>query len=283
VKGWNPTVSQQGARDNGGDPGDGSVSVAHDGPILRVVLDRPGRRNSLSHLMIDQLVAALTEAATDDALRAVHIRGTGEDFCSGADWVATNRTGERPRTGDLVRRIPLTAHRVIELIQTIALPVVCTVRGWAVGLGCNLALAADFAVAADDAVFWEPFLARGFSPDSGSTWLLPRLVGVARARRMLLLGEKVSGTDAVDWGLIHHAAAAADLESATEELLARLASGPTVALGLAKQAINSGQHATLGQAMKQELFNLELSSRTKDFKEGLAAFRDRRPPDFQGR
>jgi 2-(1,2-epoxy-1,2-dihydrophenyl)acetyl-CoA isomerase len=197
--------------------------------------------------------------------------------------VATNRTGERPRTGDLVRRIPLTAHRVIELIQTIALPVVCTVRGWAVGLGCNLALAADFAVAADDAVFWEPFLARGFSPDSGSTWLLPRLVGVARARRMLLLGEKVSGTDAVDWGLIHHAAAAADLESATEELLARLASGPTVALGLAKQAINSGQHATLDQAMKQELFNLELSSRTKDFKEGLAAFRDRRPPDFQGR
>jgi 2-(1,2-epoxy-1,2-dihydrophenyl)acetyl-CoA isomerase len=288
-------MSQQGARDNAGDPGDGSVSAAHDGPILRIVLDRRGRRNSLSHHMIDQFVAALTEAATDDGLRAVHVRGAGDDFCSGADWVTTNTGGqersvsgersgaERPRTGDLVRRIPLTAHRVIELIQTIALPVVCTVRGWAVGLGCNLALAADFTVAADDAVFWEPFLARGFSPDSGSTWLLPRLVGVARARRMLLLGEKVSGTDAVDWGLIHHAAAAADLESATEELLARLAAGPTVALGLAKQAINAGQHATLDQAMKQELFNLELSSRTKDFKEGLAAFRDRRPPDFQGR
>ena len=233
--------------------------------------------------MIDQLVAALTAAATDDALRAVHIRGAGDDFCSGADWVATNGPGERPRTGDLVRRIPLTAHRVIELVQTMALPVVCTVRGWAVGLGCNLALAADFALAADDAVFWEPFLARGFSPDSGSTWLLPRLIGVARARRMLLLGEKVSGTDAVDWGLIHHAAAPADLESATEELLARVASGPTVALGLTKQAINAAQHATLDQAMKQELFNLELASRTKDFKEGLAAFRDRRPPDFQGR
>jgi 2-(1,2-epoxy-1,2-dihydrophenyl)acetyl-CoA isomerase len=283
AEGWNPRVSQQVALDNGGNPGDGSVSAVHDGPILRIVLDRPVRRNSLSHLMIDQLVVALTEAATDDSLRAVHIRGAGEDFCAGADWVATNSGGERPRTGDLVRRIPLTAHRVIELIQTIALPVVCTVRGWAVGLGCNLALAADFAVAADDAVFWEPFLARGFSPDSGSTWLLPRLTGVARARRMLLLGEKVSGADAVDWGLIHDAAAAADLESSTEELLARLASGPTVALGLAKQAINTGGHATLDQAMKQELFNLELSSRTKDFKEGLAAFQDRRPPDFQGR
>ena len=184
---------------------------------------------------------------------------------------------------ELVRRIPLTAHRVIELVQAIALPVVCTVRGWAVGLGCNLALAADFTVAADDAVFWEPFLARGFSPDSGATWLLPRLVGVARARRMLLLGEKVSGADAADWGMIHHACGAADADDVTEELLARLAAGPTVAIGLAKQAIRAGQHATLEQAMTQELYNLELSCRTTDFKEGLAAFRERRTPDFNGR
>jgi 2-(1,2-epoxy-1,2-dihydrophenyl)acetyl-CoA isomerase len=152
-----------------------------------------------------------------------------------------------------------------------------------VGLGCNLALAADFTVAADDAVFWEPFLARGFSPDSGATWLLPRLVGVARARRMLLLGEKVSGSDAADWGMIHHAVAPADVDGVAEELLTRLASGPTVALGLTKRAINAGQHATLEQAMTQELFNLELACRTKDFKEGLAAFRERRTPDFNGR
>lgn len=233
--------------------------------------------------MIDALVDILTDAATDDGLRAVHIRGAGDDFCSGADWVATNSSGERPRTGDLVRRIPLTSHRVIELVQSIALPVVCTVRGWAVGLGCNLALAADFAVAADDAVFWEPFLARGFSPDSGSTWLLPRLVGVARARRMLLLGEQVGGTDAAAWGLIHDAVPGADVDDVVEELLAKLASGPTIALGFAKSGLRTAQHATLEQAMNQELFNLELSSRTKDFKEGLSAFRERRPPDFTGR
>ena len=158
--------------------------------------------------MVDTLVGALTEAATDDTLRAIHIRGEGDDFCSGADWVATNSGGQRPRAGDLVRRIPHTSHRVVELVHTIHLPVVCSVRGWAVGLGCNLALAADFTVAADDAVFWEPFVTRGFSPDSGSTWLLPRLVGLARARRMLLLGEKVTGSDAADWGLIHDAVAA---------------------------------------------------------------------------
>lgn len=260
---------------------EGSVRVQRVGSVLRVTLDRPDHRNSLNHPMIDTLVATLTAAAADDGLRAIHLRGAGDDFCAGADWVAANATGERPRTGDLVRRIPNTAHRVIELLHGIQLPVVAEVRGWAVGLGANLALAADFTVAAPDAVFWEPFLARGFSPDSGSTWLLPRLVGLARARRMLLLGEQVDGTQAADWGLIHQAAA--DPAAAAGELLARLAAGPTVAIGLTKQAINHGQHASLTGSLTQELFNLELSCRTADFKEGLAAFSQRRPPDFTGR
>jgi 2-(1,2-epoxy-1,2-dihydrophenyl)acetyl-CoA isomerase len=262
---------------------DGVVSAARDGAILRITLDRPSRRNSLSHPMIDTFVAALTDAATDDSLRAIHIRGSGTDFCSGMDWVATNSAGQRPRTGHLVRRLPHTGNRVIELIHTIALPVVCSVRGWAVGLGCNLALAADFTVATDDAVFWEPFVDRGFSPDSGSTWLLPRLVGLTRAKQMLLLGEKVDAAQAADWGLIHRAVPEPELGAASEELLSRLASGPTVAIGLAKQAIFYGQDATLTQSMNQELYNVELSCRTTDFKEGLAAFRDKRPPDFQGR
>ena len=176
------------------DDAEGSVTAHRDGAVLRITLDRPSRRNSLNHLMIETLVDALTDAAADDSLRAIHLRGAGDDFCAGADWVATNSAGgQRPRTGNLVRRIPHAAHRVIELVATIQLPVVCGVRGWAVGMGCNLALAADFTVASTDAVFWEPFVDRGFSPDSGSTWLLPRLVGLARARRMLLLGEKVSG------------------------------------------------------------------------------------------
>jgi 2-(1,2-epoxy-1,2-dihydrophenyl)acetyl-CoA isomerase len=261
----------------------GSVATQRDGAVLRITLDRPAQRNSLSHGMVDALVSVLTEAAVDGSLRAVHLTGAGNDFCAGADLVAPNSGAQRPRTGDLVRRIPHTAHRVIELIHTVHLPVVCSVRGHAVGLGCNLALAADFTLAADDAVFWEPFMARGFSPDSGSTWLLPRLVGLARAKEMLLLGEKVRATEAADWGLIHRCMTAAELDDATEDLLSRLAAGPTVAIGLTKQAIHAGQCATLGQAMTQELFNVELSSRTNDFKEGLAAFTERRAPRFEGR
>ncbi|WP_216907775.1 enoyl-CoA hydratase/isomerase family protein [Nocardia noduli] len=260
-----------------------TVRSHRDGAVLRLTIDRPGRRNALSHAMIDELVGALTSAATDDTLRVVHLVGAGADFCSGVDWVSTNSNGERPRTGDLVRRIPHTAHRVIELVHSLHLPVVCTVRGWAAGMGCNLAIAADFTLADTDAVFWEPFLPRGFSPDTGSTWLLPRLIGVTRAKRMLLLGEKVGAADAEDWGLIYRATAPGDLDAQTDELIARLAAAPTIAFGLAKQAIHRNQHTGLADAMDHELYGLELACRTGDFKEGLAAFRERRPAEFRGR
>jgi len=263
---------------------EGSVTAHRDGAVLVLTLDRPSRRNSLTQLMIKTLVDALTDAAADDSLRAVHIRGAGDHFCAGADWLAANDpAGQRPRSGNLVRRIPHAADRVIELVASIQLPVVCSVRGWAVGFGCNLSLVADFTVAADDAVFWEPFVDRGFSPDSGASWLLPRLVGLARARRMLLLGEKVRAADAADWGLIHQSVSGSDLDHAAEELVSRLACGPTAAIGLAKQALDFGQHATLSQSLTQELYNLELSCRTGDFKEGLEAFRQRRAPKFDGR
>jgi len=130
---------------------------------------------------------------------------------------------------------------------------------------------------------WEPFTERGFTPDSGATWLLPRLAGPVRARRMLLLGEAVTGREAADIELIHAACPAETLDDHVAELVARLGSGPTVALGLTKQLLLGGATAALTDQLRDEAFALELSSRSEDFREGLTAFREKRPPEFEGR
>ena len=165
-------------------------------------LDRPSRKNALDVAAIARIVEALERPRPTTRCGPSCCAGTGDDFCAGADWVASNTAGgPRPRTGSIQRRTPLQAHRLIELLVEVQLPVVCAVRGWAAGLGCQIALAADFTVAAESSRFWEPFLRRGFTPDSGATWLLPRLVGVARAKELLLLGRELSGAEAAGWGL----------------------------------------------------------------------------------
>jgi 2-(1,2-epoxy-1,2-dihydrophenyl)acetyl-CoA isomerase len=261
---------------------DSVVTTVEDG-VLRIVLSRPERRNSLDAAAVGAVVAALEAAATDDGLRVIVLEGAGEHFCSGADWVSSNAAGERPRTGSLQRRTPLQAHRIVQLLLEVQLPVVCVVRGWAAGLGFQLALAADFAIASDTARFWEPFIDRGFSPDSGATWLLPRLAGLARARDLLLLGRKLTGQEAAAWGLIHASVPQDALEAEAAKLIGQLASGPTVAIGLAKRCLARNLEESLAHALDNESLALELSSRTADFREGLAAFAERRAPRFTGR
>jgi len=252
--------------------------------ILRITLARPSHKNSLTPVTVRAIVEALERAAADDSLRAILLDSSGADFCTGADVVAANpEGGERPRVGNLQRRTAVQAHRLIEVITSIQLPVVCAVRGWAAGLGCQLALAADFTIAAETATFWEPFVARGLTPDSGATWLLPRLVGVARAKELLLLGEEVSGAQAAQWGMIYRSVPDGEVAATAEALVRRLAQGPTVAIGLAKSCMRSSLELTLTEAMAKEALALELSSRCKDFREGLAAFKERREPKYKGR
>ncbi len=211
------------------------------------------------------------------------IESRGPDFCSGADWVASNTAGgAQPRPGSVQRRIALQAHRLVQLITEVQLPVVCAVRGHVAGLGFQLALAADFTVAAEDSRFWEPYLTRGFSPDSGATWLLPRLVGVARAKELLLLG-RLSGAQTAEWGLVYRAVPDAELDKAAAELVGTLGQAAAVAVGLTKRLVNRELELGLTEAMQDEASALELTSRTADFREGLAAFKERRPPDFGGR
>jgi 2-(1,2-epoxy-1,2-dihydrophenyl)acetyl-CoA isomerase len=265
--------------------GTDGLDVTLDGGVLRLRLDRPDKRNALSDEMQDAMIAAVDAAGRDEAVRVIVISGAGEHFCSGFDWVARNTgaAAERPRVGSIQRRLPAQAHRLVPLLLTTQTPVVCRVQGWCAGIGLNIALAADFTVAADDTRFWMPFADRGFTPDSGATWLLPRRIGEVRAREMLLLARVVEARDARDWGMVHRIVPAAELDATLDELVAQLAASATVAVGLTKWLINHGREVSLLDQLHNEAFGLELSSRSEDFREGLGAFREKRDPDFTGR
>lgn len=254
------------------------------GPVLRLTLARADKRNAVDDTILDALIGHLVSAGIDEAVRVIRIDAEGPDFCAGSDLVANNVRSERkPRVGSTQRRLPNKANRLIPLMLETQVPIVAVVRGWAAGLGFHIALASDFCVAAEDARFWEPFVARGFTPDSGAAWLLPRLIGMVRTRQLLMLGEEISGTTAAEWGIIHGTHADVELDSAAEKLVAKLGGAPTVALGLTKWLLQSGNGLDLDRHLQNEAMALELSSRSDDFKEGLAAFRDRRDAKFQGR
>jgi 2-(1,2-epoxy-1,2-dihydrophenyl)acetyl-CoA isomerase len=259
------------------------LGVELDGAVLRLRLDKPDKRNAVDDLMMGALVRAVGAAEEDERVRAIVLAGAGDHFCAGADIVARNAGGERPRAGSIQRRVPHQSHRLISLLRTVQVPVVCVVQGWAAGLGFHLALAADVTLAAEDATFWEPFVERGFTPDSGGTWMLAHRAGAVRARQLLLLGRKLTGSEAADWGLIHAACPADVLDAEAAAVVDRFANGPTVALGLTKWLLHEADGTDLDHALRNEAFGLELSSRSEDFREGLKAFSEKRDPEFGGR
>ena len=262
----------------------GLLTSLDDG-LLVLTIDRPEKRNAVDDTAVRAMVSHLEVANSDEAVRAIQLTSNGDDFCSGFDILGRNADADapRPRVGSIQRRLPVLSHRAIALLLSTQVPVVAAVRGWAAGLGLHLALAADFCVVARDARLWEPFATRGFTPDSGGTWLLPRLIGVARAKELLMLGREVSGEEAAGWGMVHAAAPATEVDATATALARRLADGPTVALGLTKWLVHEGAGLDLERHLANEAFALELSSRSTDFREGMQALRDRRDPEFDGR
>ena len=263
-------------------PVDGLV-VDHDGPVLRLRFDRVARRNALTDDIVLALIELIEVGGSDPDVRVIHISGEGEHFCSGFDLSLRGAPEERPRAGATQRQMRWHVNRLIPSMLETQTPIVTSVRGWVIGLGMNIALASDFVVAADDARFWAPFTGAAFTPDSGSSWLITRLAGVARAKEMIMLGHKIDGRTAAEWGLVYRAVPADQVDAESAALLDELAGAATVAVGLSKLLIHRAQSQEITQHLVDEGFSIELSSRSDDFKEASRAGREKRPPTFTGR
>ena len=256
--------------------------VERDGPVLRLRLDRPERRNAITDEMVYALIDAIEAAGSDEAVRVIALSGTGEHFCSGFDLAERGRD-ERPRVGATQRRMRWHVNRLIPTMLETQTPIVTAATGWIIGLGLHLVLASDFAVVADDARLLAPFASMGFTPDSGGSWLIPRLAGVARAKEMLMLGREVSGARAAEWGLVHQSSPARRVAAAAGALVDELASAATVAVGLSKLLIHRGLGVDLERHLADEALAIELASRSEDFHEYARGRREKRNARFEGR
>jgi 2-(1,2-epoxy-1,2-dihydrophenyl)acetyl-CoA isomerase len=254
----------------------------HDG-VLRVVIDRPERKNALTPELRDDLTATFDAASADHEVRAVLLGGAGGAFCAGADLAAGSNsppgTTQHRVEGDIRRGW----QRLIAAVLDCEKPVVAAVTGVAAGGGAHLALACDLVVAADDARIVEVFVRRGLAPDAGGAWLLPRLVGLARAKELVFFGDAITGAEAAQIGLVNRAVPAADVEHTATGLAARLAAGPTRAIAAAKSLLNRSFESARAVSFADEATAQELVHATADAAEGRKAFAERREPRFQGR
>ena len=243
-----------------------------------ITLNRPERLNALTVEMADALSAALDAAAADRGCRAVVLTGAGRGFCAGQDLTAIQGMTSAEIAALLDHYNPL-----IRKLRALPMPVVCAVNGVAAGAGANLALACDIVLAAQSATFVQAFARIGLIPDCGGTWILPRLVGPARARALAMLAEPVPAETAAQWGMIWQAVADDRLMHEAHALAARLASGPTEGLALIKRALDAAAANDFDHQLDLERDLQAEASATPDHAEAVRAFLAKRPPSFAGR
>ena len=254
-----------------------TVRVERDEGVVTVTIDRPEKKNALDTPTFAALQDVLREVQATDEDRVLVITGAGGDFCSGADLSSVADPSEHPL--DRMRRI----HEVALTLHRVTVPTIAKVSGVAVGAGWNLALGCDLILASEDARFSQIFAKRGLSVDFGGSWLLPRLIGLHRAKELALFADMPSAHQAAELGLVNRVVPAEELDAVTEQWARRLVAGPPVALSQTKRLLDDALQVTMAEALEAESHAQVANFATADTAEAFAAFVDKREPRFTGR
>ena len=247
--------------------------------IATISLNRPEVYNALNDEITFELQSALKEVAKDESIRVVILTGEGKAFCAGQDLKASAASGKRSFKESLHKRY----NPIIRAIRALPKPVLCRLNGVAAGAGCSLALACDMIIASEEATLIEVFVNIGLVPDSGSTFFLPRLVGMARAFELCAMGTKVKADEAVNLGLISKAVPHDHLDDAVKQYTDYFANAPTKSIGLIKKMLNKSADATLDEMLDYEAYCQEIAGASADYQEGVSAFIEKRKPRFTGK
>lgn len=250
--------------------------------VAWITLNRPEQRNAVNADMRDELIAVFTDARLNPDIRALVLTGAGKGFCTGADLSGPRREG--PSSPGVTREImKSSSQRLIRALWDLEKPVVAAVNGVAAGLGSHLAFASDFVIAAAGTRFIEVFVRRGIAVDAGGAFLLPRLVGLQKAKEMVFFGDDLSAEQAQACGLVSKVVPPEQLEAAAREWAEKLAQGPTLAIGMSKRLLNRSLESDLETAFEEEALVQTVVTQSEDTREGMMAFMERRAPQFKGK